>query len=58
MCAVQEGLTGLELRIEGNAEVHLSELYRDRLRLIERSRELRQGFLGKGWTEAEVVDEG
>lgn len=57
MCAVQESATGLELRIEQDAEVQLSELYRDRLRLIERSRELRQDFVGKGWAEAEIADE-
>lgn len=53
VCAVQSGPTGLELRIQRDGELHLSETYRDQLRLIERSREMRQTLIEKGWTETD-----
>lgn len=48
-CRVVEQPHGLELRIERALELHLSEVHRDRARLLARSRTLQTTLIEKGW---------
>lgn len=50
ICRVFETDQGLELRIERDGEVHLSEIHTDQQSLLNRSSELRNALVEKGWT--------
>lgn len=49
-CRVFEAPQGLELRVERDGEVHLSEVHADQPSLLARSSELRNALVEKGWT--------
>ena len=49
---VADALFGIELRIERNHEMYLTELYRDRAKLSARSEELHALLIVKGWQPA------